>query len=230
MERVFFPFDAELKNELDEIKLAIQGEQNGMASYQMGQMAYKKNYGVSYVALRNIARQYQPNKKLAFCLWNIGYRETMLLSLLLMPAGELDEQEAYSLIEGMQEMELVEFACRGVLGALDCAAELVVGCLSKDAKFSVETAYLLGARLLENGTELPSFYKVLFDRVGVDLAANKPTVARAVSNFLKQLGLYDSQSEKVMAVVDRLASTDNMQLRWVAEEVRTFVEYTGHKA
>ena len=94
MERVFFPFDAELKNELDEIKLAIQGEQNGMASYQMGQMAYKKNYGVSYVALRNIARQYQPNKKLAFCLWNIGYRETMLLSLLLMPAGELDEQEA----------------------------------------------------------------------------------------------------------------------------------------
>ena len=114
MERVFFPFDAELEAELDQIKLAIQGEQNGMATRQMGQMTYKKNYGVSYVVLRELAAQYKPSKKLAGCLWKIGYRETMLLALLLFPVNEIDRQEASALIKEMTEMELVEFASRGL--------------------------------------------------------------------------------------------------------------------
>lgn len=229
MEHVFFPFDAELKNELDQIKLAIQGEQNGMASRSMGPMAYKKNYGVSYMSLRKIAQQYSANKKLAMCLWNIGYRETMLLALLLFPANELDKQTVNSLIEGMKEMELVEFACGGLLVSLPFAEELVGECAGRKDGFFVETAYLLAGRLLERGLKNNSFNTVLLGRVEADLAENKPTVARAVSNFLKQLGIYEERTAQVMALADKLSEADSMQLRWVAEEVRTFVEYTDHK-
>lgn len=230
MERVFFPFDAELKNELDQIKLAIQGEQNGIAARSMGQMAYKKNYGVPYTSLRKIANQYPPNKKLAKCLWNIGYRETMLIALLLFPIEEVEKAEACSLVADMQELELVEFACRDMLCKLPYANELVSVCAECEGKYAMETAYLLAARLLENDTTVPSFSDSLYSKVEMDLSKCRPTLAKAVSNYLKQLGIFDSQNAKVVAIVDKLSSSDNMQFRWVAEEVRTFVEYTEHKA
>lgn len=229
MERVFFPFDAELKAELDQIKLAIQGEQNGMATRQMGQMTYKKNYGVSYVVLRELAAQYKPSKKLAGCLWKIGYRETMLLALLLFPVNEIDRQEASALVKEMTEMELVEFASRGLLASLPFAWDLVEDCLQSNAGYAKETAYLLAARLLEKASGLPPRAAELLERVKHDLAENKASVARAVSNFLKQLGLFASQTEKVMRLIDQFSEKEDMHLRWVAEEVRTFVEYTDEK-
>lgn len=230
MERVFFPFDAELKTELDQIKLAIQGEQNGIAARSMGEMAYKKNYGVPYISLRKLASQYQPSKKLANCLWNIGYRETMLLSLMLLPKEDVTLEEAVSLVSDMQELELVEFACRDVLCKLSFADALVIECLSQNAPLSLECSYILAARLLENGSSIPGFTETLYGRIDTDLLTNKSSVAKSISNFLKQLGVFSSQSEKVMAFAGKLSASDDMLLRWVAEEVKTFVEYTDHKA
>lgn len=229
MERVFFPFDAELKTELDKIKLDIQGEQNGMAARAMGPMSYKKNYGVSYVVLRRIAGEYQPSQKLANCLWNIGYRETMLIALLLFPKNKLTEDETIKLIDGMHEMELAEFASRDLLCQLPYANNLVNKVLEADSDFSIETAYLLAGRLLENDRSVPAFAEPLLTRLDADLALGKPTIAKAVSNFLKQLGIYAQYTEKVMAVVEKMSASGSLQQRWVAEEVRTFVEYTEEK-
>lgn len=229
MEHVFFPFDAELKNELDQIKLAIQGEQNGIGSRSMGAMAYKKNYGVPYPSLRRIAANYQPDAKLANCLWNIGYRETMLLALLLFPKDAMAESDVQRLTAEMKEMELAEFACRDLFCLLPGAENYVQGLLAQGADFSLEVAYLLAARLLERSDRPLTFVTVLTDRVEADLLLGKASLAKAISNFLKQLGLFNKHTAQVMAVVDHLSKSDNMQLRWVAEEVRTEVEYSNHK-
>lgn len=228
MERVFFPFDEELKTELDQIKLAIQGEQNGMATQSMGQMAYKKNYGVPYISLRKIASNYSPNKKLANCLWGISYRETMLLALLLFPKEEMSFEETIALVDDMNEMELAEFACRDLLCLVPSAEKLVFACLEKESPFALEVAFLLAARLLEKNLALDSMSN-LMGCVDNALGKGKATLAKSVSNYLKQLGIFADYTTMVMDLVDKLSNSESLQLRWVAEEVRTFVEYTEHK-
>lgn len=225
MEKVFFPLNEELKTELDQIKLAIQGEQNGLVSQSMGQRSYKKNYGVPYISLRKLAAQYLPSKRLAGCLWNIGYRETMLLALLLFPKDTTTVDEVLALLPDLKEMELAEFGCRGLFSQMPCAARLVSAFLESGAPLGLELAYLTAGQLLDKCDEADGELTSLFGRVGQDLELGRPSVAKAVSVFLVSLCLFPAWEAKVRPLVRSFSASSNELARWVAEEVKTQLDY-----
>ncbi|MBP7781076.1 MAG: hypothetical protein KA051_03000, partial [Paludibacteraceae bacterium] len=55
------------------------------------------------------------------------------------------------------------------------------------------------------------------------------SLSNAVSVFLKQAGVHAPYRSRVTALADAFSASDNMQARWVAEEVRTFITYMPAK-
>lgn len=227
MERVFLPFDAELKDEIEKIRFEIQAQQNGVASRSMGCDGYKKNYGVTIPELRRIATPYVGNQKLAQCLWNARYRETMIIATMIYPVDKMDRQTALEWVGQMDNIEIAQYASANLLSRLSCANDLVDDLLASDARCSRDLAYLVAAQLIEDGKKFD--FDKLLSCAEADVLSASGNLPVSVSLFLKQVGLYSAYKEVVLAMADKFSSSDKMLVRWVAEEVRTFVEYTDSR-
>lgn len=229
MEKVIFPFNAELKEEIDQIRHAIEAEQNIVVATSMGSTAYKKNYGVPLSSLRKIATAHRPDKKLAQCLWATGYRETMILALLIMPPGGFTQQEAQQWAAEMPEYELAEIAAQHLYKQLPFATQLATQLSGKVTGQQTEMAYLTMARLLEEKMQDSMCLDMLAGRAPQDVLCGRASTVSAVATFLKQLGLYSSWRGRIDRLAADFAAKQNMQARWAAEEIKTFVEYMPQK-
>ena len=83
--------EAFIQNITDTIKL----RKNGVSSDAMRDsgIEYKMNYGVSIVHLRQIAKQHSSNNKLAKALWNMQWRETMILASLMIDVENISTKQ-----------------------------------------------------------------------------------------------------------------------------------------
>ena len=225
MEKVLMPFNPQLKDEIEHIRFSIQAEQNGIASRRMGNEGYKKNYGVTYPVLKNIAEPYVGNATLASCLWSTGYRETMIIATLIYPTDKFTEKEATTWLADMQCDEIVQYACMNLYSKMNDAENLVTLFYGDTSAKSKDMAYLLAAQLIENGNKKFDASTLLNNALN-DILKNKSSLPISAAQYLKQLGLHSAFKQQVMNIVDQAAKSDAMTCRWVAEEVRTFVEYT----
>lgn len=229
MEKIVLPYNEGLQKEIKEIGLELQGEQNIMVVNSMGPTAYKRSYGATYSAIRRIAQPYVGNEVLAKCMWGIGYRETMILATLIYPADHFTREQALQWVGEMPCPELVEYACRNLYARLPYADSLISDLLTQNQSFSLEMTYLLAARLVEADTLSARNVAMLLDSASQNVSLARGSLSNAVSVFLKQAGVHAPYRSRVTALADAFSASDNMQARWVAEEVRTFITYMPAK-
>lgn len=230
MERIFFPFNSELKKEIDEIKFLIQGEQNVVVAHSMNKMAYKKNYGASYTSLVRIAEPYIGNAKLADCMWSIGFRETMILATLIYPTDKFSDKKALAWVKEMPEYELVEYACKNLYVKCANAYSLVPKLLTSSAPFAWEMAFLLTSRLLLSDKVNDAVCQSLLETVPQGIALSRGSLTNAMANFLKQLGVFKAYQATVLSLLDHTSDSDDMQQKWVAQEVRSHIDFMPVKS
>jgi hypothetical protein len=114
---------------LSEIKSKIRLSMSGVTATKMHEsgLVYKKNYGVSIVRMKELARGYEPNEELAKLLWNLKIRETMIMSTLLYPP------------EKKITMNL--------LSKLAYSPTLAIRCVNSNAKWSQIIGFMLTTRI-----------------------------------------------------------------------------------
>ncbi len=85
---------------------------NGETAAQMRTMGvkYRINWGVSVIALRDLARQYEKDHLLALKLWNKQWRETMILATLLEEPDQLNEEQMDYWTKSFETAEMAEQA------------------------------------------------------------------------------------------------------------------------
>src|SRR6056297_999105 len=81
-----------------------------VASMRRQGMEYKKNWGVSLVDLRELARAFDPDHLLALKLWNKQWRETMILATLLDEPEKVTEEQMDFWTKGFESTEIAEQA------------------------------------------------------------------------------------------------------------------------
>jgi len=93
-----------------EILRRINLMQNGVVAQSMNERGinYKVNYGVSAVALRQLALSYQPNHLLALKLWNKQWRETMILASLLEEPEKVNDKQMDYWVKSIENIEIAE--------------------------------------------------------------------------------------------------------------------------
>ena len=95
-----------------EILIRIRLMKNGETVSQMKQrgVSYKINWGVSVIALRDMAKRYAPDHILALKLWNKGWRETMILATLIDQPELVTEEQMDYWTKSIENTELAEQA------------------------------------------------------------------------------------------------------------------------
>lgn len=76
----------QIEAEVDKITTQVKRYKNGVVvdSLKKAGILYEMSYGVSIVHLKNIVSNYKPDNQLAKTLWRKQWRETMMLSTLLL--------------------------------------------------------------------------------------------------------------------------------------------------
>ncbi len=152
MKSTFLFTTPELDDKLARIQKAIRLSMNGVVADSMKDhgLHYKKNYGVTTLRLKEIARDYAQDLPLADRLWLLGIRETMLLATLLAPATGFPEGKAKKWSIDCTNQELIEQACMNLFQHLPYAVPFAMECIMHTESHVQSTGFTLALRVYKN--------------------------------------------------------------------------------
>lgn len=186
----------EVSEQIKEIKKSFRLYMNGVASSSMREkgLAYKINWGISQVDLRNMASQYCKDEHLASALWREKSRECQLLATLLMPPENMDISMAEAWSNDINTIEMSEAIVFNLFQHISEAEQLAIKMLGNDNRLQHIASYNLVCRLLKRGTFCTQHtYDVLFAQAEIDLNTSDRQLMHSVVNCLD---LIMSYSEK----------------------------------
>lgn len=169
------------------IKRSIYLSMNGVLAEKMEQdgLHYKKNYGVIFIRLREIARQYQPDTQLSKLLWASQEREQMIISTMLQPIHDISQDEVLERMQLVQNPELAEQISFNLLRHLPYAEELANKLINSEIKWHILTGLLLIPRICPHFTsEQKHGYK---QKIEIYVHTETTAISMAARNALLHL-------------------------------------------
>lgn len=172
---------------INAIKRSIYLSMNGVLAEKLEQegLHYKKNYGVIFIRLREIARQYKPDTQLSKLLWASQEREQMIISTMLQPINEISKEDVYERMKLVQNPELAEQISFNLLRHLPYVEQLTKELIESDNKWNVLTSLLLIPRICQHfNIEQKNFYE---NKLQAYLNAETNIIKNAANNALLHL-------------------------------------------
>ncbi len=172
---------------INAIKRSIYLSMNGVLAEKLEQegLHYKKNYGVIFIRLREIARQYKPDTQLSKLLWASQEREQMIISTMLQPINEISKEDVYERMKLVQNPELAEQISFNLLRHLPYVEQLTKELIESDNKWNVLTGLLLIPRICQHfNIEQKNFYE---NKLQAYLNAETNIIRNAANNALLHL-------------------------------------------
>lgn len=169
---------------INAIKRSIYLSMNGVLAEKLEQegLHYKKNYGVIFIRLREIARQYKPDTQLSKLLWASQEREQMIISTMLQPINEISKEDVYERMKLVQNPELAEQISFNLLRHLPYAEQLTRELIDSNIDWYILTGLLLIPRICQYlNTEQKNLYK---NKVAQHINNENSSIKRAADNAL----------------------------------------------
>lgn len=128
---------------------------NGPASQSMREkgLDYKLNWGVPFIQLKQMAKDYTPDYHLAIALWKEDIRECKILATLLMPPSEMPEEVAEIWMEQTHTQELAEMQAFNLYQHVSYAPKMAYRWMASDNAIRQICAYDIIGRLFMQGME-----------------------------------------------------------------------------
>ena len=151
----YYITNEKLDAQIVEIRQKIRLLMNGIVADSMTQkgIVYTKNYGVALPDLKELAKTYQPSNDLADRLWLIGWRETMILSILLQPIETFSIEKAIARVNSFKNNETAEIICMFLLSKTDFAPTLCFELIESENTQNQTTGFMLAARIYSKLTD-----------------------------------------------------------------------------
>ncbi len=185
----FIVNNPELDAKLDAIRRAIRLSMNGAVAESMKDhgLHYKKNYGVSTVRLKEIARTYTPDLALAERLWFLGERETMIMATLLAPPLNFPVKTAEAWSRLCTNQELIEQANMNLFQHLTYAIDFCQRSIATENTTLQSFGFTLALRICNSLSESDSKQII---RRGVELSGTTDsylikTIASCLARFCR---------------------------------------------
>jgi hypothetical protein len=142
----------ELEARIKALRREIQLSMNGAVAASMKEhgLHYKKNYGVSTVRLKEIARNHTPDLALAERLWFLGERETMILATLLAPPQSFPYKTAKVWSRLCINQELIEQVNMNLFQHLPYAVDFCLECIGSEHVSLQSVGFTLALRVSGN--------------------------------------------------------------------------------
>ncbi len=178
----------ETSEKVKQIKRSFRMFMNGVTAASMREkgLEYKINWGVSQMDLRRMAEQYKGDKALAEALWEEkNIRECRLLATLIMPADEMDVEQALEWAEDASTIELMESAVFNLFQHIANAASLADKMLESTDENVRTGTYNLACRIMKRNYQQPdSLFKHLFEQAAKEMHTQNRALLHAIINCL----------------------------------------------
>jgi len=222
----FFIQNTDLDNKIRDIRLKIRLSMNGVVADKMTNdgIIYRKNYGVDFPRIKEIAKEYPQNKDLAQRLWALQIRETMIIATILQPVESYTEEMAEEWLMSLNHTEIVEQTCMNLFSKLPYAAKLCLKWIESDNKWVRITSIILAARIWQQ-----------FEREKVEILLAKSIELADTSDFhqykaislllcrLCRLG--KDVSSLIMNEIKHFETSDKPSLRYIFGEIHYEISF-----
>ena len=187
-----------------------------------------KAFGVKIPVLRKMAKRIKKNHNLALELWDLGYRETMILAAMIDDPAQVTENqmERWVLSEYFSYWEVVDQTCMNLFYLTEFAYQKAIECIPNDAVFhrNLSRAYR-GIKNYDKAIiENENAYKL-----NPDESAYKEELAsiyNAKGNDLYSSGKYAEAIDKYKETI-KLVSDDDIYLSNLAGAYENLKETTS---
>lgn len=129
-----FPIDKKVEQLFKEVSRRIFRLQNGRSLDSMERIGAdtRGQIGASYLSLKNLAGQYQPDLRLAQLLWGTKKREEQIVACFLFPVQELITEKITQLLQFCYNFEIAEYFGTLVLSKRENVEQMVNEYLNSD--------------------------------------------------------------------------------------------------
>lgn len=178
----------ETEQKLKDIKRSFRLMMNGAASQSMRErgLDYHLNWGVPFVELRAMARNYGKDYDLAIALWKEDIRECKVLATMVMPPERLLPEVADLWMEQATTQEMAEMLAFNLLQHVSYAPLLAYRWIASDEPLRQIAGYTLLGRLFMKGQE-PNERGIneFLDQAVTAIAGNHAGVRHAAANSMR---------------------------------------------
>ncbi len=182
----------------------------------------KKVFGLKIPFLRKMAKKIKKNHELALQLWDLGYRETMILASMIDDPSIITENQIEKWISSpyYSYWEVVDQTCMNLLYLTDFAYTKVVEWSKREEEFVKRTAFSLIAVLAwkdktAEDDQLEAFLPIIKEQ-SIDERNN---VKKAVNWALRQIGKRNSNlNSKALKSAKEILNTDSKSAKWIAKD------------
>lgn len=222
----FYIANEQLDAQIIEIKQKIRLSMNGVTADSMKSkgVLYKQNFGVELPVLREMAKLYSPSHDLAQRLWQIGGRETMILSVFLQPLAGFTIIKALERVKSAQQKEIIDILCLYLLSKVEFAPQLCIELLNSEQTNCQIAGYMLASRIYSQFSE--SQTKQIINK-SVELSITDDyQLYKSIGICLGRLcRINTATAQAIMAAIENFSNNEILSQRAIATEVKYEMDF-----
>ena len=190
-----------IKDKILKIKSTFRLLMNGVASHSMRQkgLEYHLNWGIDFVQLKSIAKDYGKDEPLAIALWKEDIRECKILATLIMPPERMLPELTEIWLEQTLSQEIAEMSAFNLYQHVSYASTLAFQCIADGRDIRQICGYNILSRLFMKG-QYPNERSIdeFLDQAHTALQSANIAVRHAAMNSLKRFAQIGEEYEKMV--------------------------------
>ena len=182
----------------------------------------EKTYGIRIPVLRKMAKNIKKNHNLAQQLWDLGFRETMILGAMIADPSLVTETQMDQWVSSpyFSYWEVVDQACMNLFYLTDYAYTKAVEWTMREKEFVKRAAFSLMAVLAWKDKEAKDeeFVK-FFPFIEKESLDERNDVKKAVNWALRQIGKRNLPlNKKAIKLAKKMHNLDSKSAKWIARD------------
>jgi len=213
----------------NDILLQIKRDANGVVVENMQKLGlkYDVNFGLTTKQLHDIARQIGTNQSLALQLWDISWRETKILALLVADFSLCDFNLLVYWCKNAENSEIADILVKYIHQNCADNSSLANFLVKQDSLITQSIGIKLLSKEIQRRVFSDEDIKNLISRAVAlaefDVFDLKTAVARLLRNILRINMKWKKEIEQIIPI---LKQSSSYSAKWVAEELITVIEYS----
>ncbi len=182
----------------------------------------EKAYGIKIPVLRKMAKKIKKNRKLAQQLWELGYRETMILAGMIDDPVQVTEKQMDDWISSayFSYWEIVDQTCMNLFYLTESAYKKAVEWSTREGEFEKRASFALIAVLAwKDKTALDSRFEDFLPIIKKESTDNRNNVKKAVNWALRQIGKRNLYlNSKALEMAKEVLEIESRSSKWIARD------------
>lgn len=217
--------NGEINTVLRQIRLSMNGENaDNMTKYGAN---YEKNYGVLLPRLREIAKEFEPDIKLAERLWYLNIRETKIMACLLCPPASITVDKALEWAEQIRTYELAEMSAMLLFSKTKHVREITYQWLKTNNKYINYLGLMTATKscsLISDDDCVKMLHTTVFNQI------DDPNIAHGIEVYMESVVQWHPS---LISLIEKqllfYQANENNLTRYIVENIREEIDFSQKK-